>query len=398
MPLSSLPLLREGGWPAVLAPTPLANRVLQNVSLGDVFALTPRPAVLDGQGNDDITLADLDYSRSSLGDVVAVAFALGSGVTLADLSGAFTNGVLDPELQSWCTITNTPCSQTSVLSLGLKGAPLGETPLGETPLGETLLWDTPLGETPLGETPLGETPLGETPLGETPLGETALAGTPLGETPLGETDLSRAPLGETPLGETPLGETDLNRRSARGDALGETPLGETPLGETPLGETLISDIQTQSCTTIFVSCPPGTDTIDQHFGELQPNVTIADLVAVLTPAARASLTLGDLVASLADPNEFNVAQLLAVLDPPPTTPRAGRGDLHRGQRRHARRPRREPPEPERVHAQRPPHRGAESGRAVGANRPLAAGARRRGDRWRHRRSHLEPHGQRARPS
>ena len=68
--------------------------------------------------------------------------------------------------------------------------------------------------------------------------------------------------------------------------LGETPLGETPLGETPLGETLISDIQTQSCTTIFVSCPPGNHTIDQHLGELQPNVTIADLVAVLTPAAR----------------------------------------------------------------------------------------------------------------
>ena len=103
VPLSSLPLLREGGWPAVLAPTSLANRALQNVSLGDVFALTPRPTVLDGQGNDDITLADLDYSRSSLGDVVTIAYALGNGVTLADLSGAFKNGVLDPELQSWCT-------------------------------------------------------------------------------------------------------------------------------------------------------------------------------------------------------------------------------------------------------------------------------------------------------
>src|SRR5918995_21470 len=174
----------------------------------------------------------------------------------------------------------------------------------------------PLGETPLGETPLGETPLGETPLGETPLGETPLAGTPLGETPLGETDLSRAPLGETPLGETPLGETDLNRAPLGETPLGETPLGETPLGETPLGETPISDIQPQSCTTIFVSCPPGNDTIDQHFDDLQPNVTIADLVAVLTPAAQARLTLGDLVESLANPNAFTVAQLVAVLDPP----------------------------------------------------------------------------------
>ena len=126
VPLSSLPLLREGGWPAVLAPTTLASRALQNVNLGDVFALTTRPTVLDGQGNDDITLADLDYSRSSLGDVVTVAYALGNGVTLAELSGASPNGVLDPDLQRWCTLTNTPCSQTSILALGLRGAPWGK--------------------------------------------------------------------------------------------------------------------------------------------------------------------------------------------------------------------------------------------------------------------------------
>jgi Tol biopolymer transport system component len=310
VPLASLPLLREGGWPAFLSNTTLASRAFQTVTLGDVFALgLPQ---LDGDGPDDITLADLDFSRSSLGDVVTIAYALGNGVTLGELEGAFTNNTLDPDLQRWCTATLTNCADTGVLALGLRGAPLGETPLGETPLGET-----PLGETPLGETPLGETPLGETPLGETPLGETAFAGTPLGETPLGETDLSRAPLGETPLGETPLGETNLNRAPLGETPLGETPLGETPLGETPLGETLISEIEPQSCTTIFTSpCPPGTDTIDQHLDDLQPNVSVADLVAVLTPAAQARLTLGDLVASLPNRNLFNVAQLLAVLDPP----------------------------------------------------------------------------------
>ena len=282
VPLASLPLLREGGWPAVIAaipsPNPLANRALQNITLGDVVALN-LPVL------DEITLADLDYSRSPLGDVVTIAYALGSGPTLADLSGAFTNGVLDPDLQRWCTVTNTQCATTGVLALGLRGAPLGETPLGETPLGETLLWDTPLGETPLGETPLGETPLGETPLGETPLGETAtgntpLGETPLGETPLGETDLSRAPLGETPLGETPLGETILSR---------------APLGETPLGETSISALDI--CAAIFATCPTG-GTINQHLNELRPDAT-----------------LGDLVEALANPNAFTVAQLVAVLDP-----------------------------------------------------------------------------------
>ena len=295
IPLASLPLLREGGWPAVIAaippPNPLANRALQNITLGDVVALDLPP--LDLPVLDEITLADLDYSRSPLGDVVTLAYALGSGPTLADLSGAFTNnGVLDPELSRWCTVTNTQCATTGVLALGLRGAPLGETPLGETPLGETLLWGTPLGETPLGETPLGETPLGETPLGETPLGETATGNTPLGETPLGETPLGETPLGETridlrqaPLGETPLGETPL----------GETVLSRAPLGETPLGETSISDLDL--CTSIFVTCPTG-GTINQHLNELRPDAT-----------------LGDLVEALANPNAFTVAQLVAVLNP-----------------------------------------------------------------------------------
>ncbi|HEU4865464.1 MAG TPA: DNRLRE domain-containing protein, partial [Actinomycetota bacterium] len=308
IPLSSLPLLREGGWPAVLANTSLANRALQNVTLGDVFALTPRPAVLDGQGTDDITLADLDYSRSALGDVVTIAYALGSSVTLSELSGAFTNGVLDPELKTWCTATNTQCASTSILALGLRGAPLGETPLGETPLGETLLWDIPLGETPLGETPLGETPLGETPLGETPLGETPLGETPLGETPLGETDMSRAPLGETPLGETPLGETPL----------GETPLGETPLGETPLGETQFNALS--DCTALFTDCPNDpADRLKDHRAFLQPGVTIGDLVGALTPAALLSLTLSDVVESIPDSYAYTLAHAVVVITDPSLT-------------------------------------------------------------------------------
>src|ERR671925_1213495 len=274
VPLSSLPLLREGGWPAVLASIPsLANRTLQNVSLGDLFALTPQPAVLD-----DITLADLDYSRSALGDVAAIAYALGSSVTLDEVLSA--NTALDADLQRWCTITNTSCTQTSILALGLRGAPLGETPLGETPLGETLLWDTPLGETPLGETPLGETPLGETPLGETVL--------------------TRAPLGETPLGETQISDLD-------------------------------------NCTAIFVTCPTG-GTINSNLGALRSDATLSDLVealanpnaftvaqlvAVLEPwsdftlaqvaaifTAASGKTLADLVASLPNPNDFTLNDLL----------------------------------------------------------------------------------------
>ena len=283
------------------------------------FALTPRPAVLDGQGT-TTSRWPTSTTRGAPSATWSRSRSRSAAASRSPISRApsrTASSILSSELvhdhEHALLADKRPLARP-------EGRAARRNTLGETPLGETLLWDTPLGETPLGETPLGETPLGETPLGETPLGETALAGTPLGETPLGETDLSRAPLGETPLGETPLGETDLTDAPLGETPLGETPLGETPLGETPLGETLISDIETQSCTTIFVSCPPGTDTIDQHFGELQPNVTIADLVAVLTPAARASLTLGDLVASLANPNGSASHSCWPCSTRPPPTP------------------------------------------------------------------------------
>jgi len=294
VPLSSLPLLREGGWPAVLPPE-LAARALQNVTLGDVLGYTPRLSVLDGQGTDDILLEELDFSRSSLGDVVTIAYALGSGVTLSELSGAFTNGQLDPALQQWCTLTNTSCTTSSILALGLQGAPLGDTPLGDTPLGDTPLGDTPLGDTPLGDTPLGDTPLGDTPLGDTPLGDTPLADTPLGDTPLSDTDVSRAPLGDTPLGDTPLGDTDLTG---------------APLGDTPLGDTRISNLQ--NCTAIFVSCPPTGDKINQHLNELRQNATLTMLLAQLTVTFKEGLTVAQLLAVLDPPSDYTIAQVAAI--------------------------------------------------------------------------------------
>ncbi|HEX7222348.1 MAG TPA: DNRLRE domain-containing protein, partial [Candidatus Limnocylindrales bacterium] len=299
VPLSSLPLLREGGWPAVLDGTPLAFRALQNVTLGEVLALTPPPLELDRQGDDDIRLEELDFTRSPLGDVAAIAFALGNGVTLSELSGALTDGKLDPALELWCAVTNTSCPTTSILALGLRGAPLA---------------DTPLADTPLADTPLADTPLGDTPLADTPLADTPLADTPLGDTPLADTDLSRAPLGDTPLADTPLADTDLNGAPLADTPLADTPLADTPLADTPLADTLISDLA--SCTALFAQCPAPNDTIGQHYGELLPGVTIADLLAALTPAALSSLTLGDLVASLPQGSAYTVDRMLAMLEPP----------------------------------------------------------------------------------
>ena len=327
---------------------------LQNVSLGDVFALSPRPAVLDGQGTDDITLADFDFSHSSLGDIVSVAYALGNGVTLPELSGA---------LRTTCSILSFRLVHLSTRRIARRRASsrsaccahLSATHLSGIRPSATHPWATrPSGDTPLGDTPLGDTPLGDTPLGDTPLGDTPLGDTPLGDTPLGDTDLNRAPLGDTPLGDTPLGDTNLERAPLGDTPLGDTPLGDTPLGDTPLGDTPISGLEVQSCTrsssparrvlrrstSTSGNCSPRLDrrlrrrADARRTGEpdtlrsrreprrperihrrellavLDPpvNYTLAQVAAIFTEAS--GVTLADLVASLPNSNGFTLNDLL----------------------------------------------------------------------------------------
>ena len=94
VPLSTLPLKREGGWPALLArldaefpaSAPVQDLVakqLQQITLGDLYALDPPPSELDPSRpasgpDDDITLSELDLTNSPLGDLSTLDVILGS--------------------------------------------------------------------------------------------------------------------------------------------------------------------------------------------------------------------------------------------------------------------------------------------------------------------------------
>ncbi|HEY7732522.1 MAG TPA: right-handed parallel beta-helix repeat-containing protein, partial [Gaiellaceae bacterium] len=124
VPLASAPLLRPGGWPALLSGIPsLADRPLQTVTFGDVFGLAPVPPAVAS-----ITVDELDVSNSELGKLSEVVLPLG-GALLADLplDGA------DP-LGDWCAELSAPpiscaggggsLAGSTVLSIALRGAPL----------------------------------------------------------------------------------------------------------------------------------------------------------------------------------------------------------------------------------------------------------------------------------
>ena len=77
VPLSSIPLLRPGGWQAYLSTTALRGVPLTNVTLRDVLTLTPLPPGLDPAAPNDIRLSEIDFSRSPLGRLSAPVLVLG---------------------------------------------------------------------------------------------------------------------------------------------------------------------------------------------------------------------------------------------------------------------------------------------------------------------------------
>ena len=357
VPLSTLPLRRDGGWPAFLerldaafpaSPTvqALVDRQLQQITLGDLYSLTPLPPELDGAGTDDITLSELDLTNSPLGDLNTLDVILGSTplsqVNIPDSTpGTPTTSALD----AWCELLAAPpiscvpgtggtaLAGATIISTALRGAPLADTPLADTPLSDIPLSDIPLADTPLSDTPLADIPLSDTgltgiPLADTPLSDIPLSDIPLSDTPLSDTPLADTPLADTPLADTPLADIDLERFPLSDTPLADTPLADTPLADTPLADTPLADVP---LSDIDIALFPLSDTpladvplSDTPLADiplsdvanpsaivvgtcnattlggctLQPGLDYGDVLRALSPSAR--ILVNELVAAFAD--------------------------------------------------------------------------------------------------
>jgi uncharacterized protein YjbI with pentapeptide repeats len=333
--LSSLPLLRPGGWSTLLGgiftdPATGLDAPIQTLTLKDVVT-NPTAA----QKLADLQVDEIDWSLSPLGSLTWTDLALG----LARLSTIDISRGSSTALEAWCAaLAGPPISCTTpssladatVLSTAIQGAPLANTPLANTPLSNTPLSTplantdlagTPLANTPLVNTPLANTRIGQLPLANTPLANTAFTSTPLSNTPLSNTPLSDTPLSNTPLSNTQLSNTSLGQTGATTTPLSNTPLANTPLSNTPLktplantplantqlvdmnlttsplANTPVSDV---SNPQLLFSCPasvcPTQGSIAANRLTALPGTTLADLIR--STQSLQSLTVDQLLLSL----------------------------------------------------------------------------------------------------
>jgi hypothetical protein len=291
--LSTIPLLRPGGWESVLATTSLANLPLQTVTLGDVYRLDPLPEPLRASAADPITVGELDLSKSVLGTLPAMAVALGK-VPLSALRTA------DGQTYTgWCTSQTVPgldCTgSASVLSAGLEGAPVNQTPVNQTPVNQTLIDALAVARAPVNQTPVNQTPVNQTRIGA-------------------------LPVNQTPVNQTPVNQTPINALSLQAILAANAPVNQTPVNQTPLSDLADPDLVVD-CTK--VDCKSATLGAAYAAGAVKA-VTLGDLrrdagADGLTGWTIADLrdygdmTIGDLLASLPQPNDFTLADVLLLV-------------------------------------------------------------------------------------
>ncbi len=217
IPLVSVDINTEGGWPAIVAGVPeLAREPLTSLTLGQVLATGSASNETTPAGRiGALPLGSINVEGTPLGSIPLGSIALGSTplgsipledpVTGENLWCVALEGFLEPGE----TCTDALLNELTATDVALRGVPLGSIPLGSIPLGSIDLADTPLGSIPLGSIDIAESPLGSIPLGSIPLGSIGLADSPLGSIPLGSIDLADIPLGSIPLGSIPLGSIPL---------------------------------------------------------------------------------------------------------------------------------------------------------------------------------------------
>ena len=146
----------------MLAGSTLATAPPQNVTLRDVLALN-LPALAN------LSLADLDLSRTSLGQVPAVAVVLGA-VPLGQLEL--------PGGADWCQLAGpgVTCSGSSnVLAISIQGAPIADIPIADIPIRDIPIADIPIADIPIRDIPIADIPIRDIPIADIPIADIPIA-------------------------------------------------------------------------------------------------------------------------------------------------------------------------------------------------------------------------------
>lgn len=290
--LATIPLLRPGGWGALLAGTSLGAVPLQSVTLRQVFALVPLPEPLRPGGAGAITFDELDLAKSPLGSLPAMTIALGrlplSSIPGVDWCSLFSG----PPLSLSCS---TPPSGTSLLSAALQGAPVNQSPVNQSPVNQSLIAALAAVAAPVNQLPVNQLPVNQSRLGQLPVNQLPLA---------------------APVNQSPVNQLSLAAILAANAPVNQSPVNQLPVNQLPVNQSLID------CTAF--DCTSGTLGQAYAAGAVRPGVTLGDLRRALAPGdvpdswtvavlrEFQSLVLGDLLASLPQPNDLTLADVLAL--------------------------------------------------------------------------------------
>ncbi len=289
--LSTIPLLRDGGWGAILPPT-LSKTPLQSVTLRQVFGLNPLPVPLQPGATSPIRFADIDFSNSPLGSLPAMTLALGQ-LPVSGISGV-----------DWCALFSGPplnCSgslpgSTSLLSAALEGAPVNQSPVNQSPVNQSLIDALATAQAPVNQLPVNQLPVNQLPVNQLPVNQSRILS---------------LPVNQLPVNQSPVNQLSLAAILAANAPVNQSPVNQLPVNQLPVNQ------------SVLVCSGQCTGTLGDYVGNVLPGVTLGDLRQALPNDVPdswtianledfANLIVGDLLESLPQPNDLTLADVLAL--------------------------------------------------------------------------------------
>ena len=208
VPLSTIGIAYDGGWPKVLEGSQYDGVPPQGVSLAQlVLASPPSPALTPGSGTPQLLFEQLDFGSSQLRRLGFEALAvgatplsqinpLGGGDALTDWCAALSGPPIN------CTTANrtqTIGTQT-VLGAALTGAPIDNFPIDNFPIDNFPIDNFPIDNMPIDNFPIDNMPLSVSPIDNFPIDNFDLAASGFGDLSLRRILATTSPLRSIPVG------------------------------------------------------------------------------------------------------------------------------------------------------------------------------------------------------
>ena len=297
--LATIPLRVDGGWGKLLTGTSLAGTPLQSVTLRQVFGLNPLPARLQAGATNPLRFADIDFSRSLFGSLPAMTLALGqlplSGIPGVDWCAIFSGPPLN--------CTGTLPTGTSLLSAALEGAPVNQSPVNQSPVNQSLIDALATAKAPVNQLPVNQLPVNQLPVNQLPVNQSRILSFPV----------NQLPVNQTPVNQSPVNQLSLSAILTANAPVNQSPVNQLPVNQLPVNQSVLDcgGAQCQGKLGDYVNkVLPG-----QTLGDLRRAFAPGDVPDTWTIAnleEYGTLIVGDLLASLPQPNDLTLADVLAL--------------------------------------------------------------------------------------